>query len=127
MAAGSETTEEAETTDDVETTREYGGECSVADRSAVPVFIDKEVREGLRETRDLEPRTPPRNLAFSYEHYGASPGFLDGSELLMLPHELALREQMTGIRTTSTTEREEKQISRRTRKYRGWIDRFSPE
>lgn len=114
-------------TNDAESTKEYDGEGSTAESSAVPVFEDGGVGMESQETGNSEPTTPPGNLVFSFDHYGTSPGFLDGSELLMMPHELLLREQTAGIRTTSTTEREGKQMSRRNRKNRGIINRFSPE
>ena len=95
------TTAEAEVTD--ETTREYMGECSTTESSTIPVFRD-ETRESSRENENSEPTTPPGNLQFSFDYFGTSPGFLDGSELLQMPHELMLREHTTGMRTTSTTE-----------------------
>ena len=107
-------TGEEERTDEVESTREYVGDGSAWEDSATSVFRE-------------EPTTPPRNLQFSFDHYGTSPGFLNGSELLQVPHELLLRDQTTGMRTTSTTERESKQRSRASRKNRGVINRFSPE
>ena len=118
-----------EDTGEVSTTLEYVGDGSEDENSGESAFRGGQSVEGLSDTGDHEPRTPPDNLEFSFDHFGpTSPGFLDGSELLLMPHELLIREQRAvGIRTTSTTEREEKQRNRRSRRNRGVIERFSPE